>query len=789
LTESLAKEASAIQREIKTCTTYEVVQALTFLYTVTFAIEKFFPRIMKYFLERDLRTILNMIICNDEIKTTKLIKFYYCAICSVGYKSKDIPEKPYSPMGGSKLLPFPSVAYKALYRRVAKGGRRAVTFCSSIFLARYAAVKVPDSFIKSSSDVYKTRLTKEALDKDYNINSIKSSLIQLKKKNRVDEFVKYSNNLSKCLSVSSVSNERQVGLINHGQIGIIEKMAPKVSFKRENFEYDGMCPAPYFAYSFVDEQMTGTATHLCEPLKIRSITTASAEEFFAGKPFQATISEKMKDMENLVYGRSVEESDICNLIGRCEQYYPGEKLLFLSGDYAAATDNLNPKLSKIVDEMMIERLNLNFLIPEHKEDALMLWNLMAKIFHYSMQGESYGPNESKRNWTNINLFFKINVEKHFGVETVLDKRNNLWSGRIITDRLQSEKFTQTMGQMMGDIKSFPVLCMINLSLWNLVNDNKNKKIMKKSTCPLTGLISHKSERIRPPCLINGDDFLTFAPQRVIDKWFSLVSEFDLEASIGKTYVSEKVAQINSTNFYLSPKGVTKVKAIPIHAVMSLPSDKPINQNINYAIEHDKSLLNRVIFNNLKRIKEVTANGLINLCLPIPLGGIGVDCEPKSITRRQYAIAHYNRRSYNPLELMYNWVPHISKNRQQYIYKQVPKGTGLTKDKYGFEHILPTYKSKSSFRGIQRDDWIANMSRMRYNGKNGRMIIKGNFFKKFASLSNKLKDDKSIIERIFQIPKLELFAHRYRKRPFESMDLIVRQAVQPTFLLTYENMVL
>jgi hypothetical protein len=746
-------------------TVYEVQQSLTYLFTVIFLIERFYPKIQYLILRKDLDNILSRIIHKDEIKTTKVIKYYFSAICSIAYASSDLPVRP-DFMKSKRLFPFGAVPYKALYRRLKKGGGRAISFCSSLFLARYASVIVTPAFIESSSKSYKERLVKVPAEREYNHDAIKLAVKQLGGKY---SFEKFCASTVKCLSVSSVSEKSA-----HGQYGVINDFGPKVSFDTPVWKYEGICPSPYFGYSF-DMLMTGNATHLCEPLKVRSITTASAFEFLAGKPFQDVFSKRMKRCENMCFGREVSETDINLLIHRSKKYFGDNtnNMYFLSGDYESATDNLNPKLSRIVDNYMVESLGLDFSIPSDSDVAKRLWFIMAKIFEY-MKPE--GPSCTKRNWINVNLYIKLMFERSaLGKKTVLSVRDTLWSGRLIQDKVSSpQPFIQTMGQLMGDIKSFPVLCVINLALWNHVNSNRRQSRMVCSEIPLLDVKTFEKEFIDPPCLINGDDFLAYAPKEIVDKWFELVVEFDLKASIGKTYVSKKVAQINSTNFMKLPDDtVRKVKSIPVHAIMQIPSDRPVTQSINYAIEYDKDnfLFNRLIFYNKQRIKDVTRNGLVNLCLPVCAGGLGVKAEPKNITARQYCIAWHNARvdPSKRIEAKFEWLPFNKKMRNNkvekiIIQKHKPKGIGVMVDKFGLEHVMSSYNLKKNYRGMATDDWTSCMSRQRYKDKSGYMKIRKDFYNRFAKISTSLiKDRENWKDRVPNIIENEMKSFgRYRK---------------------------
>jgi hypothetical protein len=146
---------------------------------------------------------------------------------------------------------------------------------------------------------------------------------------------------------------------------------------------------------------------------------------------------------------------------------------------------------------------------------------------------------------------------------------------------------------------------------------------------------------------------------------------------------------------------------------------------------------------------VTGHGLVNLCLPRWMGGLGVEMEPMKVTVRQRTIAWSNVLSNRPPVVpRYEWVPFQSLKtkssgsangstevRQIYMPSHRPRGVGPTMHE-GHEHYLETYSSSVSTRALKGSDWIASMSRMRYKGRSGRIIQKGSFFKRFASISSK-----------------------------------------------------
>lgn len=754
LDESLKQLAETLlEQRLVTGTTYEVNQALVFIQVFVEATASFYPNIEKMILVKDLKEILNRTVCNNEIKTTKLIKFYYCCLCSVAYGSPEFPEKPESNVTNNKILPFFGKTYKAIFRRLQKCDKKAITFASTIYLSRYAAITVPESFIDQAGEDYKKKLQRIPEIKEYNEESIKLSVSCFPKKN-LEYLFKQS---VKCLSTSAVSEQNPLG-----QYGAIFKDCPKVEFKSPLGQtYSGIAPVPFFAYSFCnDMKLMGSVTHLPEPLKVRSITTQGAYEFLAGKPFQATISSSMKENTNLVFGREVSEQDINKLVSDSKLYYGDKPCVFLSADYSSATDNISPLLSEKVDNYMIDSLGLNFEVPSDKVVCRSLWATMVKIFDYLNQ-DYCGPSTTKNNWVRVSTWFFESIKiSNLSKVTIKEIRSKMWSNRLISGDVD-EDFVQTFGQMMGDIKSFPVLCAINLSLWMLTNNNEIHTIKEENEIPLLDIKQIRVRKQKAPCLINGDDFLAYCPMDIVEKFKNNVSNFDLTLSIGKTYVSETVAQINSTNFLLQKDGlVRKIKPLPLHAVFSLPKYMPVDQSINYAIENNSELFNRLVFFNKRRIKEVTNNGMVNLCLPKKLGGLGVNHPPKNVTARQLLIAKNNlRRSRGKLEITYKWLPFgkiWKRNEKKYeimVYGNVPKGKGVITDEFGREHVLQTYSSSYEARLLQKDDWLACMSKQKFKNNRGVMKITNHFHEKFVTKSNKfLKQLQNSKDK--RLPKLE-----------------------------------
>lgn len=95
--------------------------------------------------------------------------------------------------------------------------------------------------------------------------------------------------------------------------------------------------------------------------------------------------------------------------------------------------------------------------------------------------------------------------------------------------------TQTNGQLMGSVFSFPLLCIVNAAVVR---------------CSFERMYN-KSFTLRDlPVLINGDDMLAMFPPSAYNDWRELTSQVGLEPSVGKNYYSPNFAMINSRIFDL-----------------------------------------------------------------------------------------------------------------------------------------------------------------------------------------------------------------------------------------------
>jgi len=98
---------------------------------------------------------------------------------------------------------------------------------------------------------------------------------------------------------------------------------------------------------------------------------------------------------------------------------------------------------------------------------------------------------------------------------------------------------QTMGQLMGSIVSFPILCIVNAAIcrWALEISDNHKWLLRD--CPLT---------------INGDDAVMKINSYGVSVWEQIGAFCGLSPSIGKVYYSDNFLNINSHSYTFHPLG-------------------------------------------------------------------------------------------------------------------------------------------------------------------------------------------------------------------------------------------
>lgn len=239
-----------------------------------------------------------------------------------------------------------------------------------------------------------------------------------------------------------------------------------------------------------------------DPMKVRPVTKDNWQ-LGVLKPLQKAIHGHLREFDQFQLIGGPVTDDLMNIFGGKK---PEE--LYISGDYAAATDNLNHDASVNCLNWILDNCRSSWACEP-------ITQIMAR--------------SSMRN---------VRIHCDPAVETEMRAK------------FGTTDFTQTSGQLMGSLLSFPILCVINYACW--------AEVVARCTgfYPKVSRGGGWDERNR--VLINGDDIAFLATRKFYRKWWTAVTSVGLEPSIGKNYASKRFLMINSTAYTFGSEGAKRV---------------------------------------------------------------------------------------------------------------------------------------------------------------------------------------------------------------------------------------
>lgn len=244
----------------------------------------------------------------------------------------------------------------------------------------------------------------------------------------------------------------------------------------------------------LNEQPKVRVVGLAEALKVRCISKGPPYKYFCMKPFQKYI---WKVLRAHPFFQLIGEEVTPEFINDRFRKPPQGTSSYCSVDYETATDLLESWVSDYIADCIFDELEtmLTFPIPGFRT-----------MFKDCLTGHVYEP---------FSQNFGSKVYKHPGGK-------------------------QRIGQLMGSVVSFVVLCIANGSLIDM------------SYCCSHGATS--SHHI--PAIINGDDaaILVQQPESFMECWRTFGTYMGLRESVGKTYVSSEFLTINSRFFWICEDG-------------------------------------------------------------------------------------------------------------------------------------------------------------------------------------------------------------------------------------------
>jgi len=342
---------------------------------------------------------------------------------------------------------------------------------------------------------------------------------------------------------------------------------------------------------------------VCEPLKVRLISKGNAFNYYVSKDFQKKMWSYLQKYDQFsLTGRPMDASDLHGILIR-ERNLNLSFDKWVSGDYSAATDGVDYRLTKKFFEVMLRRADYP------KELEKVLWKVIGlQEIHY--------PNSYNKNGT--------------------------------LDPIQ-----QANGQLMGSPLSFPLLCLINLiAYWSALEQYLGRPIKMRD---LPVLINGDDILFRA-----NDGFYVIWKEKVAECGFKLsVGKNYIHKSL-LTINSKMYRYIIGTDgrpdFRLIPflncgllTGQSKITGREVHRM--LPVWSLYNKTVPEAADKLRAH-RRFIHYHKQLIIDFTGStknrvgGNFNLFLPSNRGGLGFDLV---IPRTEYRITSFQRRYATYLE--------------------------------------------------------------------------------------------------------------------------------------------
>lgn len=291
--------------------------------------------------------------------------------------------------------------------------------------------------------------------------------------------------------LGGIHTEELLHMLYHPRVGETEIRGHPYSFSWEEWDFDPR----------VD------VVALQEPFKIRTISIADGPATAAGTPLQKAWHTTMRALKPFTLIGGTVVADALSI-------FPELKLgqYWVSGDYSAATDRLNMHATKAVFDGLLKTVALPSELRRRLEVALT---------------------SSELNYQDtINRFKDEIPEALYG----------FLKGQL------PEGATQTNGQLMGNVLSFPILCLVNLGGYLLTHIRRGSPTGLMSLRAMDrGYFTHR-ELQSLEVLVNGDDILFQCDERFYSSWLRATQELGFKPSVGKNYISERFLTVNSQMF-------------------------------------------------------------------------------------------------------------------------------------------------------------------------------------------------------------------------------------------------
>jgi hypothetical protein len=241
---------------------------------------------------------------------------------------------------------------------------------------------------------------------------------------------------------------------------------------------------------------------ILEPLKVRTITAMDPVLAHLARPLQQALWDHLRQFPVFsLIGEPISEDLLHDLNTRHRKLSPllglsSDDSSWVSGDYSAATDGLDLRLSKLFLETLMEK------IPS--EDIIL-----RKVFR------------------NVLLEQVILYPPNSRVSPIIQKN----------------------GQLMGSVLSFPFLCLANLFAYAMALGRGDREVQKR-------IVYDRRLLKKLPVLINGDDILFRAGNDLYTHWKREIAKVGFSLSVGKNFIHPRFFTVNSVPIEFRPSPAT-----------------------------------------------------------------------------------------------------------------------------------------------------------------------------------------------------------------------------------------
>lgn len=411
---------------------------------------------------------------------------------------------------------------------------------------------------------------------------------------------------------------------------ILRELAPKV----EIINHDYPEPLPL---------CSAKVAAVLEPLKCRLITAGTAEPYYLSRGYQKDLWSAINRFPQFVATkRPINSFDIQNLLAREREIeFEVPMDFWVSGDYSAATDNVNMWYTKVTFEHCLS--NSQFQNLSEEETSLYKEILRSVLYEHEISYPMDPPRVAKLRQEFIDEMAHCGFSESDKIKGCLE---------IFDKASQLQPFIQSNGQLMGSTLSFPILCLINLiQYW------RSLEVYTGRTFELNQL----------PVLVNGDDILFRSNKNHYDLWKVYTAKAGFSLSIGKNYTHPNFFCINSQSYWEKDGEIEEIPYFNIGLLMGkskgnnkkggvsdfsgLSLDAMYNEMLDGSSNPIRAT-KRFLHYNRANVRKVTQNGLYNLYIPRVLGGCGFkpcDGVDYDVTSYQHAVCLDSFESLQELE--------------------------------------------------------------------------------------------------------------------------------------------